>query len=262
MPTPLKQSTAFIDRIGPFVDATDGVTVEPSLVIAQADIQVSKDGGAFAQTSASSPTTTYDSDGWYQCPLTATDTDTLGPLTVQITMSGALPVWKHYVVMSANVYDSMIDATDKLEVDATLIEGTDATDQINAACDTAISDAALATAANLTTVDTVVDAIKVVTDALGASAAAQLAKSAGQIISGTVDTVTNTHTPTTTEFQADDITEATADHYNGRIVIFTSGALAGQATDITDYAAVGGIGQFTVTAMTEAPADDDTFVIV
>ncbi len=92
--------------------------------------------------------------------------------------------------------------------------------------------------------------------------AANLVASAGQIIKGTVDTVTNTHTPTTTEFQADDITEATADHYNGAIVIFTSGALAGQRTDITDYVAVGGIGQFTVTAMTEAPANNDTFVIV
>jgi hypothetical protein len=92
--------------------------------------------------------------------------------------------------------------------------------------------------------------------------ASQLEASAGQVIEATVDTVVNTHTPTTTEFQADDITEATADHYNGRIVIFTSGALTGQATDITDYAAVGGIGQFTVTALTEAPANNDTFVIV
>jgi hypothetical protein len=38
---------------------------------------------------------------------------------------------------------------------------------VNAACDTAISDAALATAVNLATVDTVVDAIKVKTDTLG-----------------------------------------------------------------------------------------------
>lgn len=37
---------------------------------------------------------------------------------------------------------------------------------VNAQCDTAISDAALATAANLATVDTVVDAIKAVTDLL------------------------------------------------------------------------------------------------
>jgi hypothetical protein len=95
-----------------------------------------------------------------------------------------------------------------------------------------------------------------------AAAAAQLAKSAQTIVSGTVDTVTNTHTPTTTEFQADDITEATADHFIGRIVIFTSGVLQNQATDITDYAAVGGIGQLTVTALTEAPSNDDTFIIV
>jgi hypothetical protein len=92
--------------------------------------------------------------------------------------------------------------------------------------------------------------------------ASQLEASAGQIIEATVDTAVNGHTPTTTEFQADDVTEATADHFNGRIVIFTSGVLAGQATDITDYVAVGGIGQFTVTAMTEAPANNDTFVIV
>lgn len=122
----------------------------------------------------------------------------------------------------------------------------------------------LAQASALTTVDTNVDAIKAITDAIGATAAANLARALGSaaVVAGTVDTVTNTHTPTTTEFQADDITEATADHYNGRIVIFLTGNLAGQATDITDYAAVGGIGQFTVTALTEAPANNDTFIIV
>ena len=82
------------------------------------------------------------------------------------------------------------------------------------------------------------------------------------ILTGTVDTVTNSHTPTTTEFQADDITEATADHYNGRLVLFVSGALVGQAAVIEDYENVGGIGQFTVRAMTEAPANNDTFVIL
>lgn len=82
-----------------------------------------------------------------------------------------------------------------------------------------------------------------------------------EIISGTVDTATNGHTPLITEFQADDITEATADHFNGRIVVFTTGVLAGQATDITDYVAVGGIGQFTVTALTEAPSNNDEFLI-
>ena len=97
----------------------------------------------------------------------------------------------------------------------------------------------------------------------GSTAAADnLEASALTIIQATVDTATNGHTPTTTEFQADDVAEATADHFIGRVVIFTSGALIRQATDITDYTAVGGIGQFTVTAMTEAPANNDTFIIV
>ena len=91
-------------------------------------------------------------------------------------------------------------------------------------------------------------------------AATKLQKSADVIVSGTVDTTG--FTPTTTQFEADDITEATADHFNGRIIIFTSGALISQATDITDYVLTGGRGQFTVTAMTEAPANNDTFVIV
>lgn len=110
----LKQSTAFTFRVGPFVDSTDGVTAETALSIAQADIQISKNGGAFAQTSAS-PTTTHDADGWYQCPLTSTDTNTLGPLTVQIVMAGALPVWEHFMVVPANVYESLIADTQWLE---------------------------------------------------------------------------------------------------------------------------------------------------
>lgn len=81
-------------------------------------------------------------------------------------------------------------------------------------------------------------------------------------VSGTVDTAVNGHTPTASEFQADDITEATADHYKGRVIIWKTGNLAGQATRITAYAKVGTIGQFTVVSMTEAPANNDTFTIV
>jgi hypothetical protein len=119
----LKQSTAFTFRIGPFVDATDGVTAETGLTIAQADIQISKAGGAFAQTSAS-PTTTHDADGWYQCPLTATDTGTVGALTVQIVVAGALPVWEHFMVLPANVYDSLVGGTDLLDTNTAQWLGT------------------------------------------------------------------------------------------------------------------------------------------
>jgi hypothetical protein len=64
---------------------------------------------------------------------------------------------------------------------------------------------------------------------------------------------------TTTVFIADGFTEATNDHFNGRLITFISGALSGQQTAITDY--VGATQTFTVTALTEAPANNDFFVI-
>ena len=94
--------------------------------------------------------------------------------------------------------------------------------------------------------------------ALTAAAATKLALSAGTIIVGTVSW--DNSNATTTALWSDDITEATADHYNGRIIIFTSGALIGQATDITDY--VGATTIVVYTAVTEAPSHGDTFVIV
>lgn len=54
-------------------------------------------------------------------------------------------------------------------------------------------------------------------------------------------------------------TEATNDHFNGRLITFLSGNLAGQQCAITDYA--GAAQTFTCAALTEAPAASDTFVI-
>lgn len=56
------------------------------------------------------------------------------------------------------------------------------------------------------------------------------------------------------------VPSATNDFYNGRVLIFTSGTLAGQATSITDY--VGATQTFTVVALTGAPASGVSFVIV
>jgi hypothetical protein len=77
---------------------------------------------------------------------------------------------------------------------------------------------------------------------------------------GTVDNTA--HTPTTTEFEADDITEANADQFIGRRVLFTSGTNEGQMATITDYALTGGRGHFTVVALTDAPSNNDTFVVL
>ena len=79
------------------------------------------------------------------------------------------------------------------------------------------------------------------------------------LLTGVVDGVT--FTPTTTEFETASITTAAADHYNGRVIIFTSGTLSGQATLITDYSKVGSNGHFVVNALTSAPENLGTFVI-
>lgn len=91
------------------------------------------------------------------------------------------------------------------------------------------------------------------------TAANNLEDNAEVIVTGTVDT--GSFTPTTTQFEADDITEATDNHFLGRVVIFHSGALAGQAATITAYQKVGSNGRFTVDALTEAPGNNDTFVV-
>ena len=119
----LEKDAAAILKMGPFVDNGDGSTPESGLSIAQADIQISKNGGAFAQTSDASPTTTHDADGWYPIPLTATDTNTLGRLTVQVTTSGALPVWREYQVVPTTVYNSLVAGSDTLPVDMVQIGG-------------------------------------------------------------------------------------------------------------------------------------------
>jgi len=56
-----------------------------------------------------------------------------------------------------------------------------------------------------------------------------------------------------------DLSETTVDHYAGRVLVFLTGNLAGQATDISAY---NGSGTLTVTALTEAPANSDTAIII
>jgi hypothetical protein len=79
------------------------------------------------------------------------------------------------------------------------------------------------------------------------------------LMDGTMVAQVNDAGASTTAFIADGFTEATNDHFIGRLITFISGALSGQQTAITDY--VGATQTFTVTALTEAPANGDFFVI-
>jgi hypothetical protein len=99
---------------------------------------------------------------------------------------------------------------------------------------------------------------------LDTSMSGQLEASAGIII-GEVDNAT--FTPTTTAFEAlaisPNTTEKTvADAYNGRLILFTSGANLGEMTDITDYSLDNSKMAFDVTALTAAPSDGDRFVVL
>lgn len=118
MATWLKQSTAVDLPIGPFLDSGDGNTQETSLTITQPDIRLKKNGGNWAQKSAAQ-TLSHEEAGWYEVSLSTTDTDTLGHLVLAVHESGALPVWREFMVVAANVYDSMIGGGDTLDVQVT-----------------------------------------------------------------------------------------------------------------------------------------------
>lgn len=102
----LRNATSQIIRFGPFLDSTDGVTPEVALTITQADMQLSKDGGVYAQKNAAG-NATHDTDGWYSTTLDATDSVTNGELIMQVNVSGALPVWVKYYVVPTTSYDAL-----------------------------------------------------------------------------------------------------------------------------------------------------------
>jgi hypothetical protein len=118
MATWLKQSTAVEIKLGPFLDSTDGNTVEDGLTIEDEHVDLAKNGGDWGDKSETT-TCVHETLGWYRCLLNATDTDTLGILIVKVHVVGALPVWREFMVLSANVYDSLVGGTDTLQVEVT-----------------------------------------------------------------------------------------------------------------------------------------------
>jgi hypothetical protein len=103
--------------------------------------------------------------------------------------------------------------------------------------------------------DTATQAVNTTQISGSSTAADNLEASTLGIVTGAAETGTLSTTQMTTN-----LPEATNDHYIGRAVIWTSGALAGQASTITDY--LGSTGMLTYDTVTEAPANTDTFVIV
>lgn len=310
----LKQSTAIDIRMGPFVDATDGVTPETGVTLGAADqAEVLKANGAATAAMSGTFAAVTGAAGWYDYTASTADTNTVGEVVFVVQDSSVcLPVFVRAQVVEEAVYDAMYGAsatgpvqssdlptnfgdlsitatTGRVDVDS--IGGTAQTANDNGAdinailADTnelqtdwanggrldAILDAR-ATAAALATVDANVDAVLDDTGTSGvvlagipdvnmaqisgsSTAADRLEASALQIIEGAATAGTLGTTQMST-----DLTEATDDHFIGRIIIWTSGALSGQASDITDYTGVNGV--LTFTATTEAPSNGDGFIII
>lgn len=172
-----KQSTALTLVVGPILDST-GAEYASAVI---GDLSISKNGGTLTAL-ASAASLTYIANGQYTLVLTTGNTDTLGAF--QITCNKAtyqMATVERQVVASA-VYDILVTngtiasqtnitaaagcavssiGTDVItstalaasavtEIQSGLSTLTEA--QVNAQCDTAITDAALATAANLATV--------------------------------------------------------------------------------------------------------------
>uniref|UniRef100_A0A6M3L7Q7 Uncharacterized protein n=1 Tax=viral metagenome TaxID=1070528 RepID=A0A6M3L7Q7_9ZZZZ len=162
----LKQSTAVTVMIGPFIDDTDGKTAEVALTLAQADIRISKNAANTIPKSEAT-TCTHDELGHYTCPLDTTDTNTLGHLRLMVHQAGSLPVWHDYLVVTANIYDSLF-STDILQADLIQMggvaqSGTDLKDF----ADTGYDPVAHAVAAVSGAVGSVTGAVGSVTGAVG-----------------------------------------------------------------------------------------------
>ena len=126
----LKQSTAAVIPFGPFLDKTDGVTLEVAAGIitsidhATTGIFLSKNGGTGTIRHQGVTASVLDAYGMFLVTLDTTDTNTCGHLRVMMAEAATfLPVWDDFTVLPANVFDSLM-GTDLLDTNAAQWLGT------------------------------------------------------------------------------------------------------------------------------------------
>lgn len=126
----LRQSTSVQVRYGPIVNPADGVTLIATAVGTGANqfenvttgLMLSKNGLGYAVRHATATASIYDSSD-YRVTLDTTDTATLGKLRVSAAhITAYAPYWRDFVIVPANVYDSLITpGTGFLKVDIAAI---------------------------------------------------------------------------------------------------------------------------------------------
>jgi hypothetical protein len=153
----LRQSTAVDILLGPHVDSGDGDTAETTLTIEDSDVRLSKNG---QNMGAKSDVTTcvHDEEGMYNCEFDATDTDTIGILTVLTHMTGALVVKQTYQVMDGTSFDALFG------VSATLLTSQDIGQLYESDVATATSDTELIMTVNIVNDDNWIGQIATIED--------------------------------------------------------------------------------------------------
>lgn len=180
----LKQNTSVDVPIGPFLDETDGKTAETGLTITQPDIRLKKNAAAWAQKNAAQ-TLTHEENGYYEVTLDTTDTNTLGLLRLAVAESGALPIWEDFMVLAANVYDSLFGGTDLLDVSVTQVNGSAAPNLVGGRLDASVGAMAAGVITAAAHAAGAIDAAAIAADAIGAS---ELATDAvNEIVDGLLD---------------------------------------------------------------------------
>lgn len=142
--------TAIVVTVGPLIDNTDFKTLETAIAYnatgMSVDLIESTGTGAGTKTdltltTASTQDWTHLGNGLYEVEITAAQNDTEGSLQVVGVCDGVLPFFSPvYTVVAVTTYNSLVAGSDYLQTDAVQVEGSDATNAINAEADTALSD--------------------------------------------------------------------------------------------------------------------------
>lgn len=138
----LRTNTAVIVTVGPFFDATDGVTIENSLTITNERISFVVDSNAgsaptLVLDNVTGATSGTDNDlnyitgadaGLMQLELSAANTNYVGRALLTVTdAANHVPVFHEFMILPAVVFDSLIAGSDTLHADVTQFGGTNLT---------------------------------------------------------------------------------------------------------------------------------------
>lgn len=131
----LRKNTAVIITVGPFLDYQDGVSLETALTVTSCNVTIildDDDGSAPNTILNTAPTATGGSNdmvhianGLYSLELTQAQTNYNGRYLVMITDPDVhLPVWHEFMILDAQVYDSLVAGSDLLDVNTSQVGGT------------------------------------------------------------------------------------------------------------------------------------------